>query len=382
MEKKLSNNLGLKVLSVFLAFFVWLAVMNIANPKVMRSQEVPLEILNGDILESSGKTYEVIGDRDTVTVYYKVTTSDKHYLLAHKHSRARNTITVDGKTQAYSHSGYGWIARYLDGNDITYALGDASNAYVPFDQSALNWTTVLKNAQAYTSENGFILDDNDNPQVRKFRRHLVMLRPNIIVVYDELEAEKEVTWTFQLNGLERAGMKILEAENSLIADTDNCDALARIFGSSELTASLVDTSYVKPFDWLNPQRGRKAIAFEKNQYHGKFENVRKCKDMRFLAVIQIDESNSMSFADVKPDADNTLTIGNYRIKAQMDTRQEARLEIENKTTGEYLLYGPANGTVKAKERKFSHSTLLINKTSGCQEAIDRYPLMVPCQKGY
>lgn len=313
---------------------------------------------------------------------YKVTTQDKHYLLAHKHSRARNTITVDGKTQAYSHSGYGWIARYLDGNDITYALGDASNAYVPFDQSALNWTTVLKNAQAYTSENGFILDDNDNPQVRKFRRHLVMLRPNIIVLYDELEAEKEVTWTFQLNGLERAGMKIGDAGNSLIADTDNCDVLARIFGSSELTASLVDTSYVKPFDWLNPQRGRKAIEFEKNQYHGKFENVRKCKDMRFLAVIQIDESNSMSFADAKPDADNTIVIGNYRIKAQMDTSQEARLEIENKTTGEYLLYGPANGAVKAKGRKFSHSTLLINKTSGCQETIDRYPLMVPCQKGY
>ena len=51
MEKKLSNNLGLKVLSVFLAFFVWLAVMNIANPKVTRSQEVPLEILNESILE-------------------------------------------------------------------------------------------------------------------------------------------------------------------------------------------------------------------------------------------------------------------------------------------------------------------------------------------
>ena len=357
-------------------------VLNAADNLFVSFRSSPFGVGSHGMAEQNSFNVSYKGKPIFYPTGYKVTTSDKHYLLAHKHSRARNTITVDGKTQAYSHSGYGWIARYLDGNDITYALGDASNAYVPFDQSALNWTTVLKNAQAYTSENGFILDDNDNPQVRKFRRHLVMLRPNIIVVYDELEAEKEVTWTFQLNGLERAGMKILEAENSLIADTDNCDALARIFGSSELTASLVDTSYVKPFDWLNPQRGRKAIAFEKKQYHGKFENVRKCKDMRFLAVIQIDESNSMSFADVKPDADNTLTIGNYRIKAQMDTRQEARLEIENKATGEYLLYGPANGTVKAKERKFSHSTLLINKTSGCQEAIDRYPLMVPCQKGY
>lgn len=311
---------------------------------------------------------------------YRVTAQDKHYLLAQKHSRARNTITVDGKTQAYSHSGYGWIARYLDGDDITYTLGDASNAYVPFDKSVVNWITVLRNAQAYASENGFILNDNDHPQVRKFRRHLVMLRPNIVVVYDELEAEKEVTWTFQLNGLERAGIKMNEVENSLIADTDNCDVLARVFGSSELTASLVDTSYVKPFDWLNPQRGRKAIVFEKTQYHSKFENLRKCRNMRFLAVIQVDESDSMSFADTKPDADNTLNIGNYRIKAQMDVNQEARLEIENKLTGEYLLYGPANGSVKAKERQFSHSTLLINKVTGRQEAVDRYPLMVPLQK--
>lgn len=66
---------------------------------------------------------------------------------------------MNGKTQAYSHSAYGWIARYLDGKDITYTLGDASKAYVPFDKSALNWITVLKNANAYTSENGFILNE-------------------------------------------------------------------------------------------------------------------------------------------------------------------------------------------------------------------------------
>ena len=56
MEKKLSNNLGLKILSVFLAFFVWLAVVNISNPEKPGSQEVTLEILNDDVLEASGKT--------------------------------------------------------------------------------------------------------------------------------------------------------------------------------------------------------------------------------------------------------------------------------------------------------------------------------------
>lgn len=308
---------------------------------------------------------------------YKVTTQDKHYLLAQKHSRARNTITVDGKTQAYSHSAYGWIARYLDGENITYTMGDASKAYVKFDKSAINWITVLDNAQVYKPEHGFILDENDNPKVKTFRRHLALLRPNIIVVYDELEAEKEVTWTFQLNGLERSNMKINAADNSLIADTDNCDALAKIFGSSHLTGSLTDTSYVKPFDWLNPQRGRPAKKFETQQFHSKFENIRKCKQMRFMAIIQIDESNSMSFVDVKPDSDNVITIGNYRIKGQMNTDKAARLEIENIQSGEYLLYGPTEKSMKAGNRKFSHSTLLINKTNGLQESIDCYPLMVP-----
>lgn len=76
MGKKLSNNLGLKILSVFLAFFVWLAVVNISNPEKPGSQEVPLEILNGDVLEASGKTYELVGDRTSVTVSYKVRTLD------------------------------------------------------------------------------------------------------------------------------------------------------------------------------------------------------------------------------------------------------------------------------------------------------------------
>lgn len=306
---------------------------------------------------------------------YRVTTADKHHLLAQKHSRARNTVTVDGKTQAYSHSAYGWIARYLEGKDITYTLGDASKAYIPFDKSAINWITVLKNANAYTSENGFILSREDNPQVRLFRRHLALLRPNILVVYDELEADKDVTWTVQLNGLERSRMKLNAAECSLTADTDNCDARANVFGSRPLTASLADTSYVKPFDWLNPQRGRPAKVFERQQFHGTFENAQKCKKMRFLTLIQIDESNSVTFVNATPDADGTFTIGNYTINGELNTNREARLEIENKLTGEYLLYGPGGESAKAKGRKFSHSTLLVDKTGAQQESIDRHPLM-------
>lgn len=76
MERKLTNNLGLKLISIFLAFFIWLAVVNISNPEIQGSKEVPLEILNERVLEASGKTYELLGDKDTVTVAYKVRTLD------------------------------------------------------------------------------------------------------------------------------------------------------------------------------------------------------------------------------------------------------------------------------------------------------------------
>lgn len=76
MKKRLTHNLGLKILSVFLAFFVWLAVVNISNPENADTQEVPLEILNETILASSGKTYELLMDKSTVTVSYRVRSLD------------------------------------------------------------------------------------------------------------------------------------------------------------------------------------------------------------------------------------------------------------------------------------------------------------------
>ncbi|MBS6955073.1 MAG: hypothetical protein KH230_17795 [Enterocloster asparagiformis] len=76
MKEKLTNNLGLKIISVFLAFFVWLAVVNISNPEVSDYQEVPLEILNEGVLEANNLSYEIVGGKSTVTVSYKVQTLD------------------------------------------------------------------------------------------------------------------------------------------------------------------------------------------------------------------------------------------------------------------------------------------------------------------
>ncbi|MBP5609495.1 MAG: hypothetical protein J6X66_14665 [Lachnospiraceae bacterium] len=67
--KKLTHNLGLKILAVFVAFGLWLIVINYADPvdKVSYSG-IRVELLNTDSLTGVGKVYEVLNDSDTVNV--------------------------------------------------------------------------------------------------------------------------------------------------------------------------------------------------------------------------------------------------------------------------------------------------------------------------
>lgn len=81
MKEKLTNNLGLKILSIGLAIFAWFMVVNVVNPLVVDSEEVPVEMINEDILSRANLTYEIIGKK-TVTVTYEVRTRDRYKVSA------------------------------------------------------------------------------------------------------------------------------------------------------------------------------------------------------------------------------------------------------------------------------------------------------------
>lgn len=122
--------------------------------------------------------------------------NDKHTLM-HYRSRGHNTILADGLAQVIGENGYGWLARFADNEALTYTLGDASHAYdsirTPF------WIDRMEKSEvAYTPENGL-----GDPGVTRFRRHFLFLKPDVIVVYDELEARKPVVWTWLLHSHNR-----------------------------------------------------------------------------------------------------------------------------------------------------------------------------------
>lgn len=67
--KKLTHNLGLKILAFFVAFGIWLIVINYADPvdKITYSG-IKVELLNTESLTDVGKVYDVLNDSDTVNV--------------------------------------------------------------------------------------------------------------------------------------------------------------------------------------------------------------------------------------------------------------------------------------------------------------------------
>lgn len=69
MKKKLTHNLGLKLISLALAFVLWYLVVQIIDPTdSMRFSNVQVKLVNTELLEQQGKVYEVLDDTDTVSV--------------------------------------------------------------------------------------------------------------------------------------------------------------------------------------------------------------------------------------------------------------------------------------------------------------------------
>lgn len=81
MREKLTNNLAIKLIALFCAFFVWLAVVNVANPIKVSTREVPVTITNDQVLEQADLAYDVVGKK-TATISFKIRTKDDYKIKA------------------------------------------------------------------------------------------------------------------------------------------------------------------------------------------------------------------------------------------------------------------------------------------------------------
>lgn len=70
-KNKMLNNFGYKILSIFFAILLWIVVMNISDATITKQiNDIPVEQLNGDVLEELDKIYDV-SSGDTVDIIVK-----------------------------------------------------------------------------------------------------------------------------------------------------------------------------------------------------------------------------------------------------------------------------------------------------------------------
>ena len=63
MKEKQNRRWGLLLISFLCAFLVWLGVVNVADPVMTDTVEVPVEVINSDVLTKNNLTYAVVGNR-------------------------------------------------------------------------------------------------------------------------------------------------------------------------------------------------------------------------------------------------------------------------------------------------------------------------------
>lgn len=71
MRDKLKNNLGLKIIALVFAVFLWWAVVNIDDPIDTKQFIVDAAVTNPEVITNAGKSYQILDDTKSITVTVK-----------------------------------------------------------------------------------------------------------------------------------------------------------------------------------------------------------------------------------------------------------------------------------------------------------------------
>lgn len=121
-----------------------------------------------------------------------------------------------------------------------------------------------------------------------------------------------------------------KSENGpLKLSTDKSDVNTYVFGSTSLNTTITDQFYSPAIDI------KKKYKRIPNQYHIAYNTLKKSKKMRYLTIIQMEDTYD-KIPDLKITNDSVYTFGDIRLKAELHTNKEPSLTIFSKKDAFYL----------------------------------------------
>lgn len=261
--------------------------------------------------------------------------TDPHNLLSYRNTRAHNTLLVDGIGQPFTLRAYGYITRMFNGEHISYALGDASNAYCGISEYPM-WEKNFKNQKLEQSpENGF----NETP-LKKYRRHIFLLHPNIVVLYDELEAEKAVRWDWLLHSPTKFSIDETSATLTTENKKENFTSVAQLFSEQKCNITQTDQYAAEP----NTKNAVRGEDFSKPW--SLTASFNRCKTNRILTIIQV-QADGKQAVEIKRTG-NSFQCGSWMIEAELGNKRPAILYIRNTENGATFSYGKKSPEINGK----------------------------------
>lgn len=277
--------------------------------------------------------------------------SDKHNLLQYRHTRGHNTMMINNIGQPFTTRAYGNLCRAMNGGNIAYFLGDASNAYCGVSEYPM-WQQNFANAGvSQTAEYGF-----GKTSLNNYKRHIFMLRPNKIVIYDDLGADESSTWQWLLHSpveFHVAGNKV----TTTYADKGGFTSVAQIY--SEQTPEITTTD-----EWF-PGAAPDKPADVARQWH-LTANFGPSLNNRILTIIQITDNGQ---AEKIWQVNNRFTLGDWKIEAELNADKPAAITISNKATGAIFCYGNTDITIDGTpyKRQQENSSVLYDNVHGTMQ---------------
>lgn len=298
---------------------------------------------------------------------YRPAMGDPHYLADYKNTRGHNGILIDDKGQPFGSEAYGWIPRFLDGEQISYVVGDATNAYDATDADELE-------------EPGNPYRNHRDAGLKRFRRHIALLRPSTLIVYDELETEAPARFTFMLHS--RRHLNFDADTRRLSTQNEYAAAQSMLFASTDIEEVLTDQFALPPENWRQKETPDGELLEYVNHHHYRATNKEKTDKMRFLAIIQLEaEENGLSVREIsRPAKGEIFTVGDWEIEARLDTSRPAFLSVrKGDATAAFCSSGVLEWRDKNYRGRVTGSAKLAEVIEGkpvFQEAVDELPASI------
>lgn len=253
-------------------------------------------------------------------VYYSVghymNFADRHNLLSYRHTRAHNSVLVNGIGQGFTTRAYGRITDYESKDGITRLTGDASQAYRGASEYGMWEKNFAAAGLAQTPENGF-----GATPLTKFLRHAAVVHDrDIVVIYDELEADSAVSWDWLLHSPVAFNLDQAAGTITTLSADGAVGARSQLFASQPYRMEQTEGYVAEPNIALS-QRGEDFTA--PHNFTAAFAPSRA---LRVLAVIQVGDG-SFKPLQVVDHGDGTYTVGDVAIRATLDPSKPALFEV-------------------------------------------------------